>query len=256
MGRLQDKVIIITGALGGQGQLAVERFLDEGARVVASDLAAAANGKVAALLADVPERLAYRGGDICSDDLPGELVALALERFGRLDVLYTNHGLMLGKPFLDTTLAEFDALVATNLRAPFALSLHAARAMAAGGGGVIIHNSSVGGIVGFPTMAAYGASKGGLAQLARSMATDLAPHNIRVNAICPGVVDTPMPRRYVGEVSDAERDAAFSAMADMHLLKRLARPEEIVNVVVFLASDEASFMTGAVIPVDGGLTAI
>ncbi|MCB1748450.1 MAG: glucose 1-dehydrogenase [Gammaproteobacteria bacterium] len=256
MGRLQDKVIIITGALGGQGQIAVARFLDEGAYVVASDRAAAADGEVAARLAQAPERLVYRGGDICSEDLAGELVAVAVERFGRLDVLYTNHGLMLGKPFLDTSLDEFDALIATNLRAPFALSLHAARAMAANGGGVIIHNSSVGGIVGFPTMAAYGASKGGLAQLARSMATDLAPHNIRVNAICPGVVDTPMPRRYVGEVSEAERAAAFGAMADMHLLKRLARPEEIVNVVVFLASDEASFMTGAVIPVDGGLTAI
>lgn len=256
MGRLQDKVIIITGALGGQGQIAVRRFLEEGARVVASDRAADAAGDVATLMAEQPERLAYLGGDICGDDLPGQLVATAVERFGRLDVLYTNHGMMVGKPFLETTMGEFDALIATNLRAPFALSLHAARAMAASGGGVIIHNSSVGGIVGFPTMAAYGASKGGLAQLARSMATDLAEHGIRVNAICPGVVDTPMPRRYVGDVGEAERTAAFDAMAGMHLLKRLARPEEIVNVVVFLASDEASFMTGAVIPVDGGLTAI
>ncbi|MEQ8663414.1 MAG: SDR family oxidoreductase [Gammaproteobacteria bacterium] len=256
MGRLQDKVIVITGALGGQGQIAVRRFLDEGARVVASDRAAQADGDVAALLATTPERLVYHGGDICGDDLPGQLVASALERFGRLDVLYTNHGMMVGKPFLETTMGEFDALIATNLRAPFALSLHAARAMAGNGGGVIIHNSSVGGIVGFPTMAAYGASKGGLAQLARSMATDLAAYGIRVNAICPGVVDTQMPRNYVGDVSSAERDAAFDAMAQMHLLKRLARPEEIVNVVVFLASDEASFMTGAVIPVDGGLTAI
>lgn len=255
MGRLQDKVIIITGALGGQGQIAVQRFLDEGAKVVASDLAAEAAGAVAERLNGDAERLVYRGGDICGDDLPGELVALALERFGRLDVLYTNHGMMVGKPFLETTLDEFDKLIETNLRAPFALSLHAARAMAGGGGGAIIHNSSVGGIVGFPTMAAYGASKGGLAQLARSMATDLAEHNIRVNAICPGVVDTQMPRRYVDGVG-ADQAEAFAAMAEMHLLKRLARPEEIVNVVVFLASDEASFMTGTVVPVDGGLTAI
>jgi dihydroanticapsin dehydrogenase len=254
MGRLDDKVAIITGALGGQGQVAVARFLAEGARVVASDRAASASGEVAALLAQHPDRLVYEGGDISGAELPEALVRTATTRFGRLDVLFNNHGVMLGKPFLDTTLAEFDELIAVNLRAPFALSLAAARAMAGGGGGSIIHNSSVGGIVGFPTMAAYGASKGGLAQLARSMATDLARYNIRVNAICPGVVDTPMPRRYLEDVED--KAAAFEAMANMHLLKRLAQPGEIVNVVVFLASDEASYMTGAVIPVDGGLTAI
>jgi dihydroanticapsin dehydrogenase len=126
--------------------------------------------------------------------------------------------------------------------------------MAKQGNGSIIHNSSVGGIVGFPTMAAYGASKGGLAQLARSMATDLAGFNIRVNAICPGVVDTAMPRRYVKDIEDKE--GAFKQMAAMHLMNRLAEPIEIVNVALFLASDEASYMTGAVIPVDGGLTAI
>ena len=122
------------------------------------------------------------------------------------------------------------------------------------GGGSIIHNSSVGGIVGFPTMAAYGASKGGLAQFARSMAADLAAFGIRVNAICPGVVDTEMPRRYLKDVED--KAGAFKQMAAMHLMNRLAQPIEIVNVAVFLASDEASYMTGAVIPVDGGLTAI
>lgn len=251
MGRLADKVAIITGALGGQGQIAVARFLAEGARVVANDLAASASGAVAAA---VGERLVYVGGDVRDDSLPARLVEMARQRWNRLDVLFNNHGIMLGKPFLETSMSEFDELIAVNLRAPFALSLAAARAMQAGGGGSIIHNSSVGGIVGFPTMAAYGAAKGGLAQLARSMATDLAQYGIRVNAICPGVVDTPMPHRYAEGVAD--KAALFRAMADMHLLKRLARPEEIVNVVVFLASDEASYMTGAVIPVDGGLTAI
>jgi NAD(P)-dependent dehydrogenase (short-subunit alcohol dehydrogenase family) len=254
MARLKNKVIIITGALGGQGQVAVRRFLEEGAKVVASDLAARPNGEVAALLKKQATRLAYVGGDVCNAKLVKKLVKTAVKRFGRIDVLYNNHGLMVGKPFLETTPHELDELLAVNLRAPFLLSQAAARVMAEQGGGSIIHNSSVGGIVGFPMMAAYGASKGGLAQLTRSMATDLANYNIRVNAICPGVVDTPMPRRYLKDVSDKE--AAFKQMASMHLLNRLAEPIEIVNVALFLASDEASYMTGAVIPVDGGLTAI
>ena len=254
MGRLQGKVVLITGALGGQGQVAVARFLDEGASVLASDLASRSNGEVAQRVKLTPDRCAYVGGDVRDGKLIDKLVKTAVKRFGRLDVLYNNHGMMVGKPFLDTTLEELDELLAVNLRAPFLLSQAAARVMAKQGGGSIIHNSSVGGIVGFPTMAAYGASKGGLAQLARSMATDLAPMGIRVNAICPGVVDTQMPRRYLKDVEDKE--GAIRQMEGMHLLNRLARPEEIVNVALFLASDEASYMTGAVIPVDGGLTAI
>ena len=253
MGRLENKIAIITGALGGQGQVAVRRFLEEGARLVASDLAGDANGEVAELLARNGDDLIYIGGDVRDDGVLERLVEMSVSRFGGVDVLYNNHGLMLGKPFMDTGMDEFDELIAVNLRAPFYLSLLAAREMARRGGGSIIHNSSVGGIVGFPTMAAYGASKGGLAQLARSMATDLADENIRVNAICPGVVDTPMPRRYLKDVED--KDAALREIASMHLMNRLAEPIEIVNVALFLASDESSFMTGAVIPVDGGLTA-
>ena len=254
MSRLKGKVAIITGALGGQGQVAVRRFVEEGARVLASDLAARANGEVAALAKAQPDAVAYVGGDVRDSKVVEKIVKTAVKRFGRLDILFNNHGIMVGKPFLETTVEELDDLLAINLRAPFLLSQAAARVMAKQGNGSIIHNSSVGGIVGFPTMAAYGASKGGLAQLARSMATDLAGFNIRVNAICPGVVDTAMPRRYVKDIEDKE--GAFKQMAAMHLMNRLAEPIEIVNVALFLASDEASYMTGAVIPVDGGLTAI
>lgn len=254
MDRLKDKVAIITGALGGQGQVAVARFHAEGARVLASDLAAQANGDVSRLVTKHPGEVAYVGGDVCEESVREAIIAAATDKFDGIDILYNNHGIMVGKPFLDTTVEELDKLLAVNLRAPFLLSQLAAREMIKRGGGVIIHNSSVGGIVGFPSMAAYGASKGGLAQLARSMATDLAVHNIRVNAICPGVVDTQMPRRYLADLEDKE--AAIREMESMHLLKRLAAPVEIVNVALFLASSEASFMTGAVIPVDGGLTAI
>jgi NAD(P)-dependent dehydrogenase (short-subunit alcohol dehydrogenase family) len=254
MARLANKVALITGALGGQGQVAVRRFVEEGARVLASDLASQPNGEVAALVAGRPGDVVYVGGDVRDEQVLDTLVKTAVERFGGIDILFNNHGMMVGKPFLETTLEELDGLLAVNLRAPFLLSQKVAREMVKRGGGSIIHNSSVGGIVGFPTMAAYGASKGGLAQLARSMATDLAPHGVRVNAICPGVVNTDMPRRYLKDVED--KDGAFRQMAAMHLMNRLAEPGEIVALALFLASDEASYMTGGVIPIDGGLTAI
>lgn len=254
MGRLSGKVSIITGALGGIGQAAVARFVAEGANVVASDLAPRPDGLTADLMGENGSNLIYVSADITKDDQVEQITDAAIKEFGGIDVLFNNHGAMVGKPFLETEMAQFDLLVATNLRSCFWLSLLAARQMANKGSGSIIHNASVGGIVGFPGMAAYGASKGGLVQLARSMATDLAEHSIRVNAICPGVIDTPQPRQYLEGVEDI--DAAWQGLEAMHLLKRTGRAEEVVNLALFLASDEASFMTGAVIPVDGGLTTV
>ena len=119
--------------------------------------------------------------------------------------------------------------------------------------GSIINISSVGGIVGYPAMAAYGAAKGGLVNLTRCMAVDLAPYNIRVNVICPGAIDTPMPRKYIETMENKE--SVWKQIGDMHLIKRFGTSQEVVNLALYLASDEASFMTGAMIPVDGGLSA-
>jgi cyclopentanol dehydrogenase len=251
MGRLEGKVTIVTGAAGGVGRAAVERFSAEGARIVACDLVEDA-GDVAAS----SERNGgfYSRTDVARESEVSALVSKACERFGRIDVLYNNHGIMVGKPFLETTMQEFDRVIDVNLRSVFLLSLYVAREMASARRGSIVNVASVGGIVGFPGMAAYGAAKGGVVQLTRSMAADLAPFGVRANVICPGVIDTPMPRKYLENVED--KAAAWKAMESMHLMKRLATPDEIVAAALFLASDEASFFTGAVIPVDGGLTAI
>ena len=253
MGRLADKATIITGANGGIGQVAVDLFAKEGAMIVASDIAPASPELQKCI--DGHEGIVYVQGDVTDEEVAKGLVKTALDSFGKLDVLYNNHGVMVGKPFLDTEMADFDHVVDGNLRSVFQLSLHAARAMAPRKSGSIIHMSSVGGTVGFPGMAAYGASKGGVAQLARSMATDLSEFNIRVNAICPGVIDTPMPRRYIKDAG-VDEEEAMGNMAGMHLLKRNGQPHEVVWMAIYLAADESSFTTGAVIPVDGGLTAI
>ncbi|MEX2375788.1 MAG: SDR family oxidoreductase [Dehalococcoidia bacterium] len=255
MGRLQDKVCIITGAAGGQGQVAVDLFLREGAKVVASDFDAKGAAALAPQLEAQPGRACYVPADVTVASDLDAIVSTAMERFGRIDVLFNNHGAMVGSPFLETSEAELDHVLDVNVRASFMLSQRAARQMVAqGGGGSIIHNSSVGGLVGFPDMAAYGASKAGLAQLARSMANDLKGYGIRVNAVAPGAIDTPMPHKYLEKFDN--RDEIWAAMEQAHLVGRLGRPEEVIWLVIFLASDEASFMNGAVIPVDGGYSAI
>ncbi|MBI4696892.1 MAG: glucose 1-dehydrogenase [Gammaproteobacteria bacterium] len=252
MSRLAGKTAIISGALGGQGCIAVERFLAEGAKVIASDRAAAPTGRVAELCK--ASSCVYVGGDVCDEAVQTAIVAAALERFGRVDVLFNNHGIILGKPFLETAASELDAVWTVNVRATYLLSQKVAREMVKTGGGSIVHNSSIGGVVAFHDMTAYGAAKAAVAHLARAMAADLVGHGIRVNAICPGAIDTQMPRNFVGD--HPEREAIFQAIADKHLMKRFGRPEEPVNLALFLASDEASYITGAVIPVDGGLSAI
>ncbi len=255
MGRLQDKVCIITGAAGGQGQVAVELFAREGAKVVAADLQAGGEAAIQASVASHPDQIIYVHTDVTIESDLERLVGAAIERFGRIDVLFNNHGAMVGSPFLETTTEEIDTVLNVNVRGSFLLSQKVARHMVAqGDGGSIIHNSSVGGLVGFPDMAAYGASKAGIAQLARSMANDLKSYNVRVNAVAPGGIDTPMPHKYLEKFDN--RDEIWAAMEQAHLTGRLGRPEEVIWLVIFLASDETSFMNGAVIPVDGGYTAI
>jgi dihydroanticapsin dehydrogenase len=255
MGRLEDKVCIITGAAGGQGQVAVELFAAEGAKIVATDLPSKATDAINKTMQKHPGKVHYVRGDVTVNADLIEIVNTAMDKFGRIDVLFNNHGVMIGSPLLETTEEEIDQVLNINVRASFLLCQRVARQMVEqGDGGSIILNSSVGGLVGFPDMAAYGASKAGVAQLARSMANDLRDHQIRVNAVAPGAIDTPMPHKYLEKFED--REEIWKAMEKAHLTGRLGRPEEVIWLVIFLASDEASFMNGAVVAVDGGYTCV
>ena len=225
------------------------------ARSTASDLSPDA-AKTLQASCQNPNNFHYVAGDVTNPSTLENIVSEAVDKFGRIDVLFNNHGAMVGSPFLEHTMEELDLVLNVNVRATFRLSQLVAQQMVnQGDGGSIINNSSTGGIVGFPDMSGYGMSKAGVAQLARSLANDLKAYKIRVNAICPGAIDTPMPHKYLEKFADKKMEI-WQAMEEAHLVGRLGEPEEVINLVLFLASDESTFMNGAVIPIDGGYTAV
>jgi NAD(P)-dependent dehydrogenase (short-subunit alcohol dehydrogenase family) len=252
MGRLDGKTVIITGAARGQGAVAAEIFAREGANLVLSDILTEGE-RVAAQIVARGGQAVFIQADTSQEEGTKQVAEKTLATYSRIDVLYNNAGIILGKPFQDTTLEEFERILRVDLLGPFLMSKAVAPQMMQQKKGSIINISSVGGIIGYPAMAAYGAAKGGLVNLTRCMAVDLAPYNIRVNVICPGAIDTPMPRAYIENMPNKE--GVWQQIADVHLLKRFGTSEEVVFLALFLASDEASFMTGAMIPVDGGHSA-
>lgn len=252
MGRLDEKNIIITGAAGGQGEVACRRFCEEGATVLGTDIDDAGGQKLSAALQADGLPFTFVAADIATAAGVAAVADQARTTLGgRVEALYNNHGVILGKPLLETTEEDWDRIHDVDLKSVFLLTTAIAPLM--GEGGSIINVSSAGGLVALPNMAAYGAAKGGLAMFSRGAAVDLAPLGIRVNAICPGVVDTQMPRDFVGGLGDAA-EATWEAFAGAHLLNRVGRADEVVGLAVYLASDESTFMTGAVIPIDGGYT--
>jgi 2-keto-3-deoxy-L-fuconate dehydrogenase len=249
MDRLKDKRVIITGAAGGQGRVACRMFAAEGAKVVASDIVADVAKDIEAI---APGAITYVAADVTRPDGIRTIVDTALKSLGgRIDVLYNNHGVILGKPFLETTPEEWDRIHDIDLKSVYFLSQRVAPAMLPGSS--IINISSVGGLVAMQNMSAYSAAKGGVAMLTKGMALDLSPRGIRVNAIAPGAIDTPMPRNFIKDLPDKE--GIWAAIEERHMMRRFGQPHEVVTMAIFLASDESSFMTGSVVTVDGGWSA-
>lgn len=248
--RLQGKIAVITGAGAGIGEATARLFAREGAKVVVSDRAGDLAETVAASLGE--NAAAFRADVAVARDVEG-LMAFALERFGRIDVLINNAGFGIRGNVVETEEADWDALMAVNVKGVYLCCKYAIPAMAAKGGGSIVSTASNLASVGLADRAAYVASKGAVAALTRSMAIDHAAQNIRVNCVAPGPTRSTYFDRMIANHSDPEGFVAgLGARSPMN---RMGMPAEIANVMLWLASDEASFVTGAMYTVDGGATA-
>lgn len=247
-GSLAGTVAIVTGAAGGVGRATVSLFTDLGAGVVAEDVDPA----VSELSTLGPDVVTIRG-DVRERGTAEKAVSLALERFGRVDVLVNNAAIILSKSILETEEAEWDEVMAVNVKGAFHHCRAVLPSMLDRARGSIVNVTSISGMVGLGQQAAYCASKGALVQMTRQLAVEYAPQGIRVNGVAPGAIDTPFLGRHLDAQPD--RAAAEAAVNAAHPLGRYAAPLEIARTIAFLASESSSFMTGAILAVDGGYTA-
>jgi NAD(P)-dependent dehydrogenase (short-subunit alcohol dehydrogenase family) len=252
-GRLRDKVAIVTGAAGGIGASAVRRFVREGAAVCCVDRDTEAVSRVAADLKGEGFTAMGLGLDVAHPADNRHMVEETVTVLGGLDIFYANAAAQFVGPFEDTGETDWKRLVDTNVLGVAMGITQAVPELRRRGGGSIIVTASTLAHVGDPMMAAYGATKGGVVALCRSLATAFGPDNIRVNAICPGDVETPMLAKYFERLPDGA--AARAAALHNYPLRRFAGPEDVPAVAAFLASDDAEYITGTDIRVDGGLLA-
>lgn len=248
----KGKSVLVTGASSGIGEAIARRFAGLGADLLLT-------GRRGLSPADIAGRYPAQGGavhylaaDVTAPETADRLVAQAVERFGGLDVLVNNAGILFRGTALECTDDEWAATLSTNVTSVFRLSRAALRVMTARGSGAIVNVASDWGLVGARGAAAYGASKGAVVQLTRSMALDHAAQGVRVNAVCPGDTDT---RMLDGAVSGLPRATLLDRLGEAIPLGRVGRPAEIADAVCFLASDQSSFITGATLAVDGGNSA-
>lgn len=247
MMRFQGKVAIVTGGAGGIGKATAELLAREGARVLIADLSPKGESVAGAMSAQGLE-VAFRQVDVSREEQVVAMVKAAVERWGRLDIMVANAGIG-GRGAADQTLlADWERVIGVNLTGVFLCAKHAVPAMRASGGGAIVNTASVMGLVATAGAAAYTAAKGAVVNLTRSLALDYARDGIRVNAVCPGFLTNTQSQ---GNRSGLDADYLVS----LHPLGRLGEPEDVARAIAFLASDDASFITGTSLVVDGGYTA-
>jgi NAD(P)-dependent dehydrogenase (short-subunit alcohol dehydrogenase family) len=251
VGELDGKTAIVTGASAGIGQATALALAAAGAAVVVADIDAMRGEEVAAAIRAHGQRAVFVATDVRDDAQVAAMVARAVEEFGGLDVAFNNAGVE-GTPAVthECSRENWDRTLAINLTGVWTCMRHEIPRMLERGGGSIVNCSSVAGLVGFTTIPAYTASKHAVVGLTRTAALEYAEQGIRVNAVCPGVIDTEMVARFTGG-----RPEAAAAMVATEPVGRLGRPEEIADAVVWLCSDRSSFVTGQAIAVDGGFVA-
>src|SRR5262245_36361630 len=255
MNRLKNKVAVVTGGGSGIGRATCDLFAEEGAAVVVAEMDSTTG-------ADAAERVKQRGGqarfvqtDVADESSVRRMVAEAIQSFGEINLLVNNAAVFILRG-VDATPEEWRRILDVNVMGPALVAKHVAPEMRKTGGGAIVNLGSISSFIAQPQFVTYNATKGAIAQLTRCLALDLAPDNIRVNAVCPGAVWTQIVERLTREAgldrAAADKDPGWGGA---HMIRRIAEPREIAQAILFLASDEASFITGANLMVDGGYTA-
>ena len=252
---LQDKVVIVTGASSGIGKASAILFAKNGAKVVVADTDLEGGKRTVETIEKGKGTAVFVRTDVSAANDARNCVDQAVRKFGRVDCLFSNAGINPVGTVADTTEELWDRILDINLKGTFLMCKYAIPKMKEAGRGTIVCTASVDGVLAVPNEAAYIASKGGIISLVKAMALDHAKENIRVNCILPGAIRTPLYEKFAKE-SHAFDDDMGDPQADQHAMGRIGDPEEVARVAMFLLSDAPTFVTGAIIPVDGGYSAV
>lgn len=251
--RFQNKVAVVTGAALGIGQATATALAQEGAAVVIADLDQKQGEATAKEIQGNGGQALFISANISVEDNVRAMVDRTVSHYGRLDILVNNAGIYIQGDVEQTSLEDWERLIAVNLTGAFLGMKYAVPAMVQNGGGVVVNVASEAGLVGIKGQVAYNVSKAGVIALTRSSAVDLAEKGIRVNSVCPGTTDTPLVKAAVNRAPDPA--AARRQLEEVRPLNRLGSPAEIASAILYLASDEAGYATGAILSIDGGYTA-
>lgn len=248
--RLENKTCVITGGSSGIGAATVRRFVQEGAQVLIADLDIDQAG---ALAAELGEAVSTIHCDVRFEENVQAVAAAAMDRWDHVDILVNNAGSELNRTYDETTVEEWDRVQDTDLKGPWLMCKHLVPRMVERGSGSVINIASLNGLVGFPLSTAYGGAKGGLVVFTRDMAIELAASGVRINCVCPGVIDTGMMERWTDLMPDKEE--AKEMLRGVMPIGRMGTAEEVAGAIFFFASEDSSLCQGAVLSVDGGFTA-
>ncbi len=251
--RLPGKVSIITGGADGIGKATALLFAREGSKLVIADFDPEKGTEFQQTLKGMGYESIFVETDVRNSSEVQAMADASIEHFGRIDILVNNAGVAISIPVVELSEDDWNRVVDINLKGVFLCCKYVIPKMIQGGGGAIVNMGSVHGLVGRARVSAYNAAKAGVVNLTKNMALDYVGNNIRVNAVCPGFVDTGMVRRYINRCENSAE--VYDELVRLHPMGRLARPEEIAYAVLYLASDESSFVTGTGLIIDGGYTA-